>query len=119
MVTYLNNAVGFFTTAKNARFTYSNVGKKVSEVKKVVDEAIKNNSFVNAVGHQSTANILAKILEIPVKTVDPKKRTTINLQKNDILIGIRFFKRLPEGVVLTEQELNKIGYEFVIVTRTE
>jgi len=90
---------------------------KVAEVKvrlnKIsVEEAkdiLSNNKFVSAVGHEGSAQLLSRILGIPI----PVNRISVYFEKGDI--GIHFFlkQRLPEGKILSDEELSKL--EFWIV----
>ncbi len=71
--------------------------------------------FESAVGHQSTADILTKLLGIEV----PANRTAIKLQSGDILIVFQLHIRLAEGQVLSKEEVldlyNKGQASFVMV----
>ncbi len=71
--------------------------------------------FESAVGHQSTAEILTKLLGIEV----PANRTAIKLQSGDILIVFQLGIRLAEGQVLSREEVldlsNKGQASFVAV----
>ena len=68
--------------------------------------------FVSAVGHEGTAKLLSQLLGIPV----PVNRVSIWMEPGDI--GVHFYlkKRLPEGTVLTEEELAKLDYWLVVST---
>ena len=84
-----------------------------------VDEAKKmlhGSKFTSAVGHKSTADAITTILGHLV----PMNRTQIKMNKNDQAIVFKLQKRLPEGVVINSlEELEKIGYEFGLLTRIE
>jgi hypothetical protein len=72
-------------------------------------EILKNNDFVSAVGHEGTAKVLSQLLGIEI----PTNRITVFFNKGDI--GIHFFlkQRLPEGKVLSEQELKQLQFWLV------
>jgi len=71
--------------------------------------------FESAVGHQSTAEILTKLLSIEV----PTNRVTIKLEVGDTLIVFQLGIRLQEGQVLSKEEVldlyNKGQASFVMV----
>ena len=82
--------------------------KKISKDQAV--EILKNNNFVSAVGHQSTAEVLTAILGVHI----PMNRIAVRMGKGDV--GIHFFlkQRLPEGAVLGEEELKKLDFDFIL-----
>jgi hypothetical protein len=89
---------------------YTEVTVKIKKV--TIDEVrglLKNNPFVSAVGHIGTAQLLSEILEIQV----PVNRITVQLEKGDVFIAFVLKKRLPEGVVLTKEQLQQLEYWFV------
>jgi hypothetical protein len=58
---------------------------------------MKNGGYFSAVGHQSTAELLSTILEVPIKT----NRITLALDRNDeILLAQYYGERLPEGATI-------------------
>ena len=81
----------------------------IDEVKKMLNE----NNFVSAIGHESTASFLSKILDINI----PVNRIAIKLDWKDKLIVLVLNKRLPEGQILSLEELEeyKKDMEFVLV----
>ena len=70
---------------------------------------LMREGFISAVGHESTAKILSQILGIDV----PCERRTVFMEPGDI--GIHFFlkSRVPEGRVLTEEEMKDLPYWLV------
>jgi len=75
-------------------------------------QALLRNGFTSAVGHEGTAQVLSELLGIPVDY--RRDRPSIFMKKGDK--GLHFFmkKRLPEGVVLTSEELKNLDYWLVI-----
>jgi hypothetical protein len=69
-------------------------------------QILKNNDFVSAVGHEGTAKVLSQLLDIEI----PANRITIFFNKGDV--GIHFFlkQRLPEGKILSSEELAKLDF---------
>lgn len=76
-------------------------------------KAILSWDFVSGVGHEGTATLLAQLTGINV----PVNRVAIKMQPGDIAVVFRVLTRLPEGKVLTEEELAKIPYEFGLLER--
>jgi len=70
---------------------------------------LMREGFISAVGHESTARVLSQILGIDV----PYERRTVFMNPGDI--GIHFFlkSRIPEGRVLTEEEMKELPYWLV------
>jgi len=71
---------------------------------------ILSQGFVSVVGHESTAQLLSKLMGIDVKP----NRTTIFLEPGDVAVHFVLKKRLPEGVVLGELNLSKLEYWLVL-----
>lgn len=84
----------------------------VEESKKLLES---NNPFVSAVGHKGTAQLLSRLLEIEV----PENRVEIKMQTGDKAIVFRLGIRLPEGKILTEEELKNLPFELGLLERTE
>jgi hypothetical protein len=76
-----------------------------------VDEAkqLLKQGFVSAVGHEGTAQLLSKILGVNI----PANRVSVWMEKGDV--GVHFFlkTRLPEGAVLSEEQLSKLSFWIV------
>jgi len=77
----------------------------VEEAKQI----LTNNPFVSAIGHEATAKLLSQLLGIVI----PANRISIFFEPDDI--GIHFFlkTRLPEGKILTAEELQKLDFWLV------
>ena len=92
----------------------------VYDFKKISQEVLRaqlllSGGFTSAVGHQGTADLLSKILGIPV----PMNRVAIRMAEGDEAIVFRLKNRLAEGTVLTEEQLSQLDYEFGILERIE
>jgi len=90
----------------------------INSAKSVIDSARKSNiEIVSIVGHESTAKLLSKILGIDI----PVNRANYRITENDMLLVFTISERLPEGKVLTDEEIiqyiNKINVYAVIVFR--
>jgi len=78
----------------------------IDSAKQLVNEAYRNGRpIISIVGHQSTANLLSQMLgiEVPVNRVDYK------LSEYDLLLVFTIPVRLPEGRVLTDEEIRQIA----------
>ena len=74
---------------------------------------VKCVPFVSAIGHEGTANLLSRVLDVVV----PTNRIQIKMDVGDRAIVFRLLERLPEGKVLTEDELVHVQYEFGLMKR--
>ncbi len=84
--------------------------KKIS-IEDVVEKM--GHGFTSAVGHEGTANLMSHLTGMPV----PVNRVVIKMQSGDIAIVFRVLIRLPEGKVLTQEELLQVSYEFGLLER--
>ena len=76
-----------------------------------VKRLLRENSFTSAVGHQATADVLTRLLGTQI----PFNRVQIQLNEGDVLVVFQLLTRLEEGKVLTEQELSKLQFKFLLV----
>ena len=106
MVVYLANAFSLGMLASWKRWTLD-----ITEIG--LDEArtILCRGFVSTIGHQATADFLSKLLGFTVRAV----RRQINLEDGDAVVVFQLLQRLPEGRVLTEEELRKVPYKIYLV----
>jgi len=67
------------------------------------------DNMVSAIGHQSTAILLSKLLQYNI----PYNRVSVYFNTGDI--GLHFFlkSRIEEGKILNLEELEKLDYWFV------
>lgn len=66
-------------------------------------DILQNNDFISAVGHEGTAKVLSSLLGIKVES----NRKFIQLNHGDKAIVAQINARLPEGKVLSEEELRE------------
>jgi hypothetical protein len=69
-----------------------------------------SRGFVSAIGHQATATLLSQLLGIEV----PFNRVTVKAEPGDILIHFVLRERIPEGKILTLEELQRLPFDFAI-----
>jgi len=86
----------------------------VVELRKIsVEEArevVRKSEWESVVGHEGSAVILSELLGVKI----PVERKSVFLKKGDR--GLHFFlkKRLPEGTVLSAEELKKLDFWLVL-----
>jgi hypothetical protein len=68
----------------------------------------------SAIGHDSTAQIMTELLG----QVVPVNRQMFAQQPGQDALVFKLKGRAPEGVILGREEIEAIGYEFKIMTRT-
>lgn len=93
---------------------------ELKEIKNPDDlaEVVKQNggykNLISAIGHQATADILTKLLgtKIIINRIEFKQEI------NQAAIIFKLNGRIPEGKVLTMQEIEQIGYTFKLLIRT-
>ena len=88
----------------------------VEYIKKFIEFwRVSGMEVVSAIGHESTARLLTKMLGFEVKT----QRISITAGEGDIIVAFTLNFRLPEGKVLSDAELENIvasrQYSFTIV----
>lgn len=65
------------------------------------------NGFESAIGHEASAQFLSKLLGVNVEM----KRITVAMQAGDSALVLRIKSRLPEGKLLTKQEIDETPCE--------
>jgi hypothetical protein len=77
---------------------------KVLEVRPEDVKDILRDSFVSAIGHESTAKVISTQLGVQV----PTDRISIQLKTGDVLVVFQLLVRLPEGKILSEDEMKQV-----------
>jgi len=67
-------------------------------------QLVKSGNYLSVVGHESTAILLSNLLDVEI----PTNRTNYVLNPTDVLLVFTIPFRLPEGRVLTYEEIKKI-----------
>lgn len=70
------------------------------------------DGFVSAIGHAGTADLLSVLLGLPVPVV----RQRVALKPGERALVLRLTTRLPEGRILSADDLAQIPYEFALLT---
>jgi hypothetical protein len=69
--------------------------------------------FVSAVGHPASAQFLTAQLGVEI----PVNRVAIEMQAGDRAVVLRLKGRLPEGVVLNEEQMRDFPFELALLTK--
>jgi len=77
----------------------------------LVESILKNFEFYSCIGHKETAEFLTLLLDVEVKF----NRENIKLNYGDRMIVFQLNERLPEGKILTKEELQKYNYAFYYI----
>jgi hypothetical protein len=64
--------------------------------------------IVSAIGHEATARYLSKILNYPVEV----NRISVEFKDDDMALIVKIKTRLPEGKILSEEDMENIEVEF-------
>ena len=76
-------------------------------------DLVHNNDILSAVGHQSTADILTTLLGTTV----PMNRIQFAQEVGQKALVFKLNGRPEEGKILTQQEIEEIGYKFQLLIR--
>ena len=78
----------------------------------IAAEALIRGQLVSAVGHQSSADAMAAVLDVPVQM----NRITVSPEPGDQFLCLRLLSRAPEGVILDREQLEAIGYSWALLS---
>lgn len=80
-----------------------------------VDQAreLISAGFVSAVGHPGAAQFLGALLSVDV----PVNRISVELQPGDRALVLRLKQRLPEGMLLTHEQMRDFPFELALLRR--
>ncbi len=76
-------------------------------------KVLVSGGFVSAVGHAATAELLSRLLGVDV----PVRRVRAEMRPGDQALVFWLKQRLPEGSVLSANELANAPYELALLTR--
>lgn len=93
-----------FNTTRGAIVKFKRIG--IEEAKAILTK----QPFISAIGHEATAKLLTQILGISI----PTNRIQVFLKPGDMCLHFVLQERLPEGKVLSEEELKKLKYWLVL-----
>jgi hypothetical protein len=84
------------------------VRMRKADIKEVMQ--VLQRGFMSAIGHEGTARLLTELLGVQV----PYNRVSVSLQPGDVAIHFVLKTRLPEGKVLSYEELQQLDFVFII-----
>lgn len=76
-------------------------------------KTIEDENILSAIGHESTAVILTKLLETKIEV----NRIMFSQEIGQKAICFKLNGRPPEGKILSLEDLEEIGYSFKLLTR--
>jgi hypothetical protein len=71
---------------------------------------IREMEFTSAVGHEATAKVLTELLGVEI----PYNRIAVKMKEGDAGLHFVLRTRLPEGKVLSEEELRELDFDLVL-----
>jgi len=71
-------------------------------------ELVRKNEVESIIGHEGTAKVFSQILGIEL----PARRVFYKMKEGEVMLIGSLSQRLPEGKVLTEEELKKIPIQW-------
>jgi hypothetical protein len=84
----------------------------IEEARQIIRAA---GNVESAIGHTATAEVMGEILDYKIET----KRIEFYQTLDDAALIFKLKKRAKEGQVLNREEIERIGYEFGLLTRLE
>lgn len=73
-------------------------------------ELVKGGSFESIIGHEGTAQVFSSLLGVEI----PPRRVFYSLGENDLLLVGQINARLPEGKVLSREELEGLPIRWLL-----
>jgi len=73
----------------------------------------RNNQILSAVGHEATAQVLTTILGVDV----PVNRIMYSQEVGQKAIVLKINGRIPEGKILSLEDIEQIGYTLKLMVR--
>ena len=70
----------------------------------IADTLARGEAVISAVGHESTANHMSRLLAFTV----PMNRIQVELRSNDVMLCFKPKERIPEGAILSTPELEAL-----------
>jgi len=101
------------TTIATADGTYTVETISLKQAKRHIDYAM--GDIDSAIGHQSTADIMTTLLDTKVEM----KRQMFQQKPGQMALVFKLKGRPEEGKILTAEEIEDVGYEWKLMTRTK
>lgn len=75
----------------------------------------RGQEFTSAVGHASSAEAMSAVLGVKVMP----NRITVKPLPGDTFLCLRLLSRPPEGAILNREEMDRIGFSWVLLSYLE
>ena len=108
-ITVLNTSI----LTNFGKYQYSEIS--LDRAREIAQQADDLNQLVSAVGHQSTCDILTKLLGVTI----PMNRVEYKQEVGTAALIFKLKGRPEEGKILTVEEIEEIGYNFGLLIRLE
>jgi len=105
MTVYIANA--FSLSMITPPSTLSVIEASEDNVKRIVA-----SGFTSVIGHEATAKIVSSRLGVSVQV----NRVSIQLRPGDLLVVFQLLTRLPEGKILSEEEMRSVQAKWYVVS---
>jgi len=105
MTVYIANA--FSLSMITPPSTLSVIEASEDNVKRIVA-----SGFTSVIGHEATAKIVSSRLGVSVQV----NRVSIQLRPADLLVVFQLLTRLPEGKILSEEEMRSVQAKWYVVS---
>ena len=99
---YLTSAFSGSMLPESGLLTWKTI--PLDEVKHILKSRCNEDNCVIAIGHPSTAELLSSMLDMEITA----NRVPIHLNKGDEVIVFQLTTRLPEGKVLSKEEIDEL-----------
>ena len=80
-----------------------------------VKEMLTEENIMSAIGHNTTADIMTELIGINI----PVNRIQASQESGQKAIIFKLLKRPEEGKILNREEIEEIGYEFLLLERLD
>ena len=108
-ITVLNTSI----LTNFGKYQYNEIS--LDRAREIAQQANGFNQLVSAVGHQSTCDILTKLLGVTI----PMNRIEYKQEIGSAALIFKLKGRPEEGKILTVEEIEEIGYNFGLLIRLE
>jgi hypothetical protein len=87
----------------------------LTEAQELAQNYQRLDGLDSAVGHASTAEILARLLGVEI----PVNRQQFEQKTEQVALVFKIKGRIPEGQILSEEQIESIGYDLKILERLQ
>lgn len=108
MLTLLNTSI----LTEYGDYSYSEIALETA--KQLVWDAIQENGFQSAIGHEATAQICSSLLKV---AAIPVNRIEYHQNIGDTALIFKLNGRPAEGKILTLEEIEQMGYKWGVLLR--